>query len=101
MGDIVELTSRDYLVTMKEKPVRVAALKARLSEYIRAVRRGHPVVVYDRDTPVARLVPYESGAEPLVVRLPLGSLRDISLPPPIGRKVDSLAALLEERQPVR
>jgi prevent-host-death family protein len=98
---LVELTSHDYHMTMKEKPVRVAALKARLSEYLRAVRRGHPVTVYDRDTPVARLVPYESGAEPLMVRQPLHSLRDVALPPPIGRKVDSLAALLEERQPVR
>lgn len=84
-----------------EKPVRVAALKARLSEYIRAARRGHPVVVYDRDTPVARLVPYEAGAEPLPTRRPLRNLRDVILPAPIGRKVDSLAALLEERQPVR
>ena len=62
---IVEATCRDYHVTMKEpreKPVRVAILKARLSEYIRAARRGHPVVVYDRDTPVAlRLVLGEPG----------------------------------------
>lgn len=84
-----------------EKPVRVAALKARLSEYIRAARRGHPVVVYDRDTPVARLVPYETAAEPLSIRLPLRSLRDVVLPAPIRRKLDSLGALLEERQPAR
>jgi prevent-host-death family protein len=84
-----------------EKQVRVAALKARLSEYIRAARRGHPVTVYDRDTPVARLVPYESAAEPLAVRKPLRRLREVTLPPPLGRTVDSLAALLDERQPVR
>jgi prevent-host-death family protein len=91
-------------MTMKmpsEKAVRVAALKARLSEYIRAVRRGHVVVVYDRDTPVARLVPYEAAAEPLPTRLPLRRLRDVILPAPLGRRTDSLAALLEERQPAR
>ena len=97
-------TSRDYHVTMKgrqEKSVRVAALKARLSEYIRAVRRGHPVVVYDRETPVARLVPYESGQEPLSVRRPIRALREVVLPPPLSPSVNSLQALLEERQTSR
>jgi antitoxin (DNA-binding transcriptional repressor) of toxin-antitoxin stability system len=59
------------------------------------------VVVYDRDTPVARLVPYEPAAEPLPTRLPLRNLRDVILPAPIGRETDSHAALLEERQPAR
>lgn len=81
--------------------MRVAALKARLSEYIRVARRGHPVTVYDRDTPVARLVPYEAGPEALPVRKPVRNLHDVKLPPPIHRTVDSLAALLEERQPGR
>jgi prevent-host-death family protein len=84
-----------------ERSVRVATLKAKLSEYIRAARRGHPVVVYDRDTPVARLVPYETGAEPLPARKPVRSLREVQFPPPLGRKVDSLAALFEERNPDR
>jgi prevent-host-death family protein len=86
---------------MKEKPektVKVAELKARLSAYLRAARRGHPVTVCDRDTPVARLVPYVTEGEPLTVRQPIGALHDVALPPPLRRRVDSLAALLEERQ---
>lgn len=86
---------------MKEQPpktVKVAELKARLSEYLRAARRGHPVTVCDRDTPIARLVPYTPEGEPLTVRQPIRALHDVRLPPPLGRRVDSLAALLEERQ---
>lgn len=81
--------------------MRVAALKAKLSEYIRVVRRGHPVVVYDRDTPVARLVPYETAEEPLSVRQPIRALRDVVVPPPLSPSVNSLEALLQERQTSR
>lgn len=81
-----------------EKTVKVAELKARLSAYLRAVRLGHPVTVCDRDTPVARLVPYREEGEMLAVRQPLRALREVTLPRPLGRPVDSLAALLEDRQ---
>lgn len=84
-----------------EKTVKVAELKARLSAYLRGVRRGHPVTVCDRETPIARLVPYAAEREPLLVRRPLRKLHDIPLPPPLGGSLDSLAALLEERQPPR
>src|SRR6266571_3767357 len=46
--------------------VKIAELKSRLSEYLRRVRRGHPLTVMDRETPIARIVPYESGPGPLV-----------------------------------
>ncbi len=85
----------------REKTVKVAELKARLSEYLRAVRRGHPVTVCDRDTPIARLVPYTTTGEALAVRQPIRALHDVPMPPPLGRPVDSLAVLLEERQPSR
>ena len=97
---VVETIS-DHIIVMtssRDLPVRVAALKARLSEYLRAVRRGQQVVVYERDTPVARLVPYAGTTEPLSVRTPVEPLHDIPLPLPLGRPVNSLGALLEERQ---
>jgi prevent-host-death family protein len=40
----------------------VADLKARLSEYLRAVQSGTEVVVTDRGRPVARLIPARIGA---------------------------------------
>ncbi len=81
-----------------EQSVGVAELKARLSEFLRAVRAGHTVTVFDRDTPVARLVPIQNDGDALTVRKPLRSLREVVLPPPLDQPIDSLAALLEERQ---
>jgi len=98
------MTSYDYLMTMTERgerTVRVAELKARLSEYLRAARRGQSVTVCDRETPVARLVPVGPAAGVLGVRLPAHGLHDVPLPPPLRTPVDSLAALLEERQASR
>lgn len=84
-----------------EKSVKVAELKARLSAYLREARRGHPVTVCDRDTPVARLIPYVATGEPMTVRQPIRALHDLALPRPLRRPIDSLSALLEERQQSR
>jgi prevent-host-death family protein len=81
--------------------VGVAELKARLSEYLRRVRRGHEVTVVDRETPVARLVPYAEDAQALVVRRPLAgspALQAVRLPAPLPLETDIVALLLEERQ---
>ena len=86
------------MTNTREKCVQIAELKARLSEFLREVRSGHPVTVYDGDTPVARLVPYHSADDALSVRKPLRPLHSFKLPPPLGRPIDSLTALLEERQ---
>lgn len=42
--------------------VGVRELKAKLSEYLGRVAEGEDVVVTDRGTPVARLVPYDHGS---------------------------------------
>jgi prevent-host-death family protein len=82
------------------KQVRIAELKARLSEYLRAVRRGESIAVLDRDTPVAHLVPVRERTA-LRVRMPAADA------PPPGRvhvpkrgklSVDVVQLLLEERQ---
>jgi len=93
---------------MKEtKPHRVgiAAFKARLSAYLRGVRRGEAITLYDRNMPVARVVPVEpeggaggGGGGALRVREAMTRPRDVILPRPLGRSIDSLEALLEERQ---
>ena len=93
---------------MKEtKPHRVgiAAFKVRLSAYLRGVRRGEAITLYDRNMPVARVVPVEpeggaggGGGGALRVREAMTRPRDVVLPRPLGRTIDSLEALLEERQ---
>ena len=86
---------------MSSKPVRIAQLKARLSEYLRSVRKGRELTVYDRDQPVARLVPYTPAGGPLVVREPIHpypSLGHIPIPGPLELPVDPVALLLDDRQ---
>jgi len=78
------------------RQVGIAALKARLSGYLKSVRRGHALTVVDRGTPVAMLVPLEV-AEALRARHPTRRLHEVPLPRPARRPVDSLAALREER----
>jgi prevent-host-death family protein len=80
------------------RPLRVAELKARLSHYLHAVRAGRSLTVYDRDTPVARLVPVAPGPGDLPSVKPSRRLRDVRLPPPPRRPVSSAAALREERR---
>lgn len=92
------LSRCDYLVTMIT--VRIAELKAKLSEYLRSVRKGHSITVLDRDTPIARLVPYEPEAKGLVSRKPTSRVPfgKIPLPEPYRGNIDIVELLLEERQ---
>ena len=76
--------------------VRIADLKARLSEHLRSVRQGRTLTVLDRDTPVARIVPY--AAQPLEIRKAKRRLRDLKLPPKPTKRTDSVALLVEDRR---
>jgi prevent-host-death family protein len=81
------------------KQVRIAELKARLSEYLRAVRRGETIAVLDRDTPVAQIVPIRERPA-LRVRKPapgVPALNRVRLPKPAKLNVDIVELLLEER----
>ena len=88
----------DYHVVMTS--IGVAELKAKLSEYLRVVRKGHEVTVMDRDQPIARIIPIQ-GAGALTIREPTsayGSLSRVPLPPPAALRVDAVAFLLEDRR---
>ena len=88
------MTTYDYNMVMTT--VRIAELKSRLSEHLRSVRNGRTLTVLDRDTPVARIIPY--AAEPLEIRRATRRLRDLTAPPPPASPTDSLAVLLEDRR---
>jgi len=96
------------IATMKH--ARIAELKNQLSYFLRFVRRGESVVVYDRDQPIARIDPVgasaagaaddwtaeleRSGAiRPPTAPLPRGWLRQA---PTV--KADVVGALLAERE---
>jgi prevent-host-death family protein len=82
------------------KQVRIAELKARLSEYLRAVRLGETIAVLDRDTPIAQIVPVRDRTA-LRIRKPApGTLPPNRVPlPKLSRlNIDVVQLLLEERQ---
>lgn len=77
----------------------VAELKARLSYYLARVRGGDSVVVYDRDTPVARLVPYspsDDGFRVIEATAPAAALKAVRGIQP-KRPVDVVRLLREDR----
>lgn len=88
----------------------IATLKARLSEYLDAVKAGEEIIVTDRDTPVARLVPVTGPArlEAHLKRLIRAGLtrpgtgklpaKFWTLPRPKNKGAQALRALLEERE---
>ena len=76
--------------------VGVADLKAHLSEHLRVVRNGGSLTVLDRNTPIARIVPY--AAQPLEIRKATRRLRDLKLPSKLAKRTDSVAVLVEDRR---
>jgi antitoxin (DNA-binding transcriptional repressor) of toxin-antitoxin stability system len=80
--------------------LRIAQLKAWLSEYLRAIRRGETIAVFDRETRVAEIVPVRDRTT-LQVRKPAPGtpppIREV-LPKPARLDVDVVQLLLEERQ---
>jgi prevent-host-death family protein len=76
--------------------VGIAELKARLSEHLRSVRNGGTLTVLDRDTPIARIVPY--AAQPLEIRRARRRPRDLKLPRKPLKRTDSVAILVEDRR---
>jgi prevent-host-death family protein len=45
--------------------VKIADLKNNLSRHLIRVRQGGEITVVDRDTPIARIVPFVHGAKPM------------------------------------
>lgn len=76
------------------KTVGIADLKARLSAHLKSVRGGGTLVVMDRSTPVAKIVPV--SAEPLDVRPATKPPSTLKARPAV-RTTDSLAVLLADR----
>ena len=88
---------------MKRK-VKISELKAKLSEHLRHVRKGHTITVMDRDTPIAEIVPLPKENDKPKIKfvsqpepgLRLGDLRFKPIDPPID--VDVVEILMEMRR---
>ncbi len=81
------------------KQTNVSGFKARLSEYLAAARHGETVVVHDRKTPIARLVPFDEHVDDLKVAEPNRSPRDLAKVKPVRlrRRVDVVRLLRQSR----
>lgn len=79
--------------------VKIAQFKSHLSYYLNRIRNGGEVIVTDRKTPIARVVPYAEETAELLILPASGrpsNLRKINIPA-ARTKVNSLKALREER----
>jgi antitoxin (DNA-binding transcriptional repressor) of toxin-antitoxin stability system len=92
--DVDDVTTRDHNQVMSK--VGIADLKAHLSEHLRKVRGGRTLTVFDRETPVAQIVPYEAETS-LEVRRATRKPSDLRLPPRPSAPTDSLSVLLRDR----
>jgi hypothetical protein len=57
---------------------------------------SYAVTVFDRDAPVARTIPI--AAPSLEVRKAKRPVRDLTLPPKLAKRTDSVALLLDDRR---
>jgi antitoxin (DNA-binding transcriptional repressor) of toxin-antitoxin stability system len=92
------------------KNARISELRDGLSDYLARVRKGETVIVYDRDTPIARIEPiapsdtsvpeWVRDAERRGILSPPKTTGPIVLGPPVkvDPKFSILEALLEERR---
>lgn len=62
---------------MIKTEVRIAELKAHLSHYLRSAQKGTEVVIKDRDTPIAILVPHQRAQEAFATVAPTKTLAEV------------------------
>lgn len=77
---------------------KIADFKSRLSSYLQEVRRGGEVLILDRKTPVARVLPVSDTENDLLIRRPRlkGDLRKLKFPP-LRQKIDVVKLVRQTR----
>lgn len=94
------------------KSANISEIRDHLSEYLRTVRKGETVIVYDRETPIARLEPIPASGQSHLLfyrralaagiltppRVVDDTLKTLSPPGKSKRPARLLEALIEERR---
>ena len=82
------------------KAVKIADLKSHLSRHLRDVRAGGTLTILDRDTPVARLVPIDSGEDVSITPPQPGAALLANVKLPVAPKIatDVVELLLDDRR---
>jgi antitoxin (DNA-binding transcriptional repressor) of toxin-antitoxin stability system len=91
----------DVLPDMTEiglvKTITISYFKTHISEELRKVRKGARLIISDRDTPIAEVVPFRTTPELLSIRQPQST--PFLVPRPTFKiDHDPLAYLLEDRE---
>lgn len=63
--------------TASDLSANVSVLKTHLSQYLKKVKQGLEIIVYDRQLPVAKLIPFNGDTESLVEIAPTVSWHEI------------------------
>jgi prevent-host-death family protein len=79
------------------KTITVSYFKAHISELLRRVRKGATLVISDRQTPVAEVVPFRAQPVTLAVRAPRRVPFEVERPS-FRIDHDPLQFLLEDRE---
>lgn len=82
------------------KSVNIAKFKSELGKYLGYIRHGEEVIVFDRSTPLARVIPFQPKESKLLFENPVDdpkNLINMHYEPIQSAQVDSLKFLLEER----
>jgi antitoxin (DNA-binding transcriptional repressor) of toxin-antitoxin stability system len=79
------------------KTMTISYFKAHISEELRKVRKGARILICDRDTPIAEVVPYR--AEPPILKVRQPRLAPFTVPRPTFKiDHDPVDYLLEDRE---
>lgn len=86
---------------MTMKSARIAQFKAKLSSYLRYVKKGEVVTIYDREVPIADVVPHNK-AQDIFISEANGDLSEVWKKPSnragILKKTNSVEILLGDRK---
>ena len=80
--------------------VKIAKLKSHLSAYLRQVQKGEQLIVTDRETPIAKVIPYAATSERLQIMSAKEKpqiFKNLKVPR-TSKPMDSLKTLLEDRK---
>lgn len=75
-------------MTMTRSNVKISELKAKLSKYLRMVKKGGEVIVMDRETPVAKILPYVVDKSDFTIIPPKYGPERLRNLPKLRRKID-------------
>lgn len=86
---------------MATTQVKSSEFKAKMAAHLRQVKKGHELVLLDRDTPIAKVIPLQNNKEKLKIIPPQEKtgLKNIKIPK-LKKKptIDVVKMLQEDRQ---